>query len=67
MPLKSKALIPVLAAVTVIMTSHGAYASSDTDYDFRTNASGSTINMDASRTAVQESVSSVDLGLSASC
>lgn len=60
MPLKSKALIPVLAAVTVIMTSHGAYASS-TDYrELGTNTNGSIVSVDGTRTTAQESVSSVD-------
>lgn len=60
MPLKSKALAVILAAAILIVMNQGAYASSYEDQEWSSSTSGSTINMDASRTAVQESVSSVD-------
>ena len=60
MSLKSKALTAALAAAAVIMTSHGAYASSYEDQAWGNSTSGSNINMDASRTTVQDSGASVD-------
>ncbi len=60
MSLKSKALIPIFAAVTVLMTSHGANASSTEYRELETNTNGSIVSVDTTHTSAQDLFASVD-------